>query len=113
MTVNKSNNTIKKGKVTYNANILKGIVALAVSEVAGVAIKKGKKDNYGQLKFDFENDVVNIDITVDVVYGYNVPDVAFNIQQSVKHNVESMSKYKVNSIDVHINSVIFEDKNVD
>lgn len=113
MAGNKNVNPDKSGKVTYNANILKGIVALAVSEVAGVAIKKGKKDKLNLMKIVFDGDTVNIDITVDAIYGYNVPDIAFNIQQSIKYNVESMSKYKVDSVDVHFNGVIFDDKNID
>ena len=40
-------------------------------------------------------------------YGYNVPSLAFRIQQSIKHNVESMTKYKVDKVDVHIQDVNF------
>ena len=62
-------------------------------------------------KVTFNNDdVVSIDVTVDVIYGYSVPDVAFDIQQCVRHNVESMSKYKVDKVDVHVNSVAFEEE---
>lgn len=100
----------RKGKVTYNAGIVKGIVVLAVSEVQGVALKKeGKKDKLDLIKVSFNGDVVSVDVTVDVTYGHNVPDVAFDIQESVKHNVEAMSKYKVGSVNVHIEGVIFNE----
>ena len=110
MATYKHNQCDKKGKVTYNTGIVKGIVMLAVSDVSGVAIKKGKKDKLNLTKITFDGDRVNIDVTVDVLYGYNVPDVAFNIQESVKHNIESMSKYKVDSVDVHVQGVVFDDK---
>ena len=66
------------------------------------------------LKIDFQDEeTINIDVTVDVVYGYNVPDIAFEIQQSIKHNIESMSKYKVDSVDVHFSGVIFNENSID
>ena len=35
--------------------------------------------------------------------------LAFRIQQSIKHNVESMTKFKVDKINVHIQDVDFPD----
>ena len=113
MAIYKRSNSERKGKVTYNTGIVKGIVALAISEVSGVSLKKGKKDQINLLKVNFYEDVLNIEIGIDVIYGYNVPDVAYNVQQCVKHNVESMSKYKVDSVDVFVNGVIFDGKQVD
>ena len=98
-----------KGKVTYNASIVKGIVALAVADVVGVALKKGdKKDKLDLIKIDFDGDDIAVEVTVDILYGYSVSDVAYDIQQSVIHNVESMSKYKVKSVNVNIDSVFFK-----
>ena len=108
MAVYKRGNTERKGKVTYNAGIVKGIVVLAVEDVQGVAPNK-EKLNLTKVTFN-NDDVVTIDVTVDVLYGYSVPDVAFDIQQCVRHNVESMSKYKVDKVDVHVSSVAFEEE---
>lgn len=97
------------GKVIYNDGIVKGIVVLAVSEVQGVLLKNGKKDKLDLIKIDFDGDNVTVDVTVDVIFGNNVPDIAFDVQESVKHNVEAMSRYKVNSVNVHVDSVVFQD----
>lgn len=94
----------QKGKITYNAGIVSGIVALAVSEVDGVSLLKNK--NKG-IKLSFDKEGISADISVEVDYGYNVPSLAFRIQQSIKHNVESMTKYKVATVDVHIQDVNF------
>ncbi len=109
MAIYKRTGEERKGKVTYNAGIVKGIVVLAVSDVQGVALKNDNKEKLNLTKVTFNEDVVSIDITVDVIYGYSVPDVAFDIQQCVRHNLESMSKYKVDKVDVHIDSVVFEE----
>ena len=47
------------------------------------------------------------DISVIAHYGYNVPELAYSIQQTVKQMVESMTKFKMAKIDVHIQSVVF------
>ncbi|MBO5713515.1 MAG: Asp23/Gls24 family envelope stress response protein [Clostridia bacterium] len=111
---NKTIDNEKNGKVIYNAGIVKGIVALAVSDVNGVSLRKiGKKDNLDLIKISFTNEDIDVDVSVDIEYGYNVPDVAYEIQQSVKRNVESMSKYKVNTVDVHFEGVSFPNEFID
>ena len=52
-------------------------------------------------------DGIYADISVVVDYGYNVPEVAFKIQQTVKHNVEAMTEYKVAKVDVYVVGVDF------
>ena len=54
---------------------------------------------------------VIIDISVEVKFGFNIPDVAFDIQETIKHNIEAMSKYKVSSVNVHFEDVKFEELN--
>ncbi|MBO6262644.1 MAG: Asp23/Gls24 family envelope stress response protein [Clostridia bacterium] len=53
---------------------------------------------------------MNVSVIVNIYYGYSIPDVAYNIQQNIKHSVESMSKYKIGNIDVKVNGVIFPDE---
>ena len=94
----------QKGKITYDAGIVNGIVALAIKEVDGVSLLNTK--NRG-VKLEFEKDCIIADISVKVDYGYNVASLDFRIQQSIKHNVESMTKFKVDKINVHIQDVDF------
>jgi len=108
----------EKGKITYNAGIVSGIVSLAVSEVNGVAllyknkkslIKRGNTKKEG-VKINFEKDGIYVDVSIQVYYGYNVPDIAFKIQQNIKHNVESMSEFKIANVDVHVLGIIFQEE---
>lgn len=96
----------QSGKVVYNAGIVHNIVALAVKEVEGAAPVEGKRNG---ISLYMEKDGIYADVSVVVKYGYNVPDLAYRIQQSVKQNVENMTRYKVAVVDVHIQDVIFED----
>jgi len=97
----------QKGKVSYNSGIVSGIVQLAVAEVEGVALPAHKKRG---LSMYFEKDGIIAEISVSVDYGYNVPDVAFKIQQTVKHNVEAMTEYKVSKVNVHVVGVEFSEE---
>ncbi|MBO7377877.1 MAG: Asp23/Gls24 family envelope stress response protein [Clostridia bacterium] len=109
--------TESKGKTIYGVGIVKGIVSLAVSEVAGVAISpKGKKTAKisDAIKLKIADKDISVDVFVNVFTGYNVPDVAFNIQQNIKQSVESMSEYRIKEVNVHIVGVIIsEEENLD
>ena len=96
----------KDGKVVYNAGIVRGIVALAISDVEGAQPLPGKKSG---ISLYIEKDGIYADVSVIVKYGYNVPELAYRIQQSIRQNVENMTKYKVAKVDVHVEDVLFED----
>lgn len=105
----KKGHSTPSGKVVYNSSIVRSIIELAVPKVEGVAINTaGSSKDSIILEFSGEFNV-SVDVTVSVSYGYNIPDVAYNIQQSIKHNVEAMSEYKVDTIDVHVVNVIFDE----
>ena len=94
------------GKVVYNTGIVHNIVALAVAEVEGAMPVQNKKNG---ISLYIEKDGVYADVSVIVKYGYNVPELAYRIQQSVKQSVENMTHYKVAQVDVHIQDVVFGD----
>ena len=94
------------GKVVYNSSIVYNIVALAVQEVEGVLPLPNKKNG---ISLFIEKDGIYADVSVVVKYGYNIPEIAYRIQQSVKQSVENMTHYKVVSVDVHFQDVVFEE----
>ena len=94
----------QKGKITYNADIVSGIVVLSLQETEGIELVPSK--NKG-IKLCFEKEGIFVDISVIAHYGYSVPELAYRIQQTIKQMVESMTKYKIAKIDVHVQSVVF------
>lgn len=94
------------GKTVYNAGIVQNIVALAVAEVEGIVPSVAKKNG---ISLYIEKDGVYADVSVAVKYGYNVPELAYRVQQSVKQSVENMTRYRVAEVDVHILDVVFEE----
>ena len=93
------------GKVVYTPGIVKNIVEIAVAEVEGAVVAQDKKKG---ISLFIEKDGIYADVSVSVRYGYNVPELAYRIQQSVKQNVENMTNYKVVKVDVHVQDVVFE-----
>lgn len=101
------------GKVVYNDSIVKGIVALAVSEVEGVVIKQTKRRERSikdSIKVVKEKDGIYVSVSVCVNYTNSIRDVAFNIQSSIRQNVETMSDYKISKVDVFVSDVLFEER---
>jgi uncharacterized alkaline shock family protein YloU len=94
----------QSGKTIYNAGIVHNIVALAVAEVEGTV---PHPDNKNGISLFIEKDGVYADVSVIVKYGYNIPELAYRIQQSVKQSVENMTRFKVAEVDVHIQDVVF------
>jgi uncharacterized alkaline shock family protein YloU len=92
------------GKVVYGTDIIQNIVEIAVAEVEGALSVEEKKSN---VVLRIEKEGVYAEVSVVVKYGYNVPDFAYRIQQSVKQSVENMTHYKVAEVDVHIADVVF------
>lgn len=102
----KYNSNGQKGKITYNSDIVSGIVVLSLQETEGIELIPSKSKG---IKICFEKEGVFVDISVIAHYGYSVPELAYRIQQSIKQMVESMTKYKIAKVDVHVQSVVFPD----
>ncbi len=103
-TIKYNNPNGQKGKISYNADIVTGIVALSLQETEGVELipSKGKG-----IKLSFEKEGVFVDVSVIAHYGYSVPELAYRIQQTIKQMVDSMTKYRIAKVDVHVQSVVF------
>lgn len=102
-----TSNNKENGKVVYSKGILRDIVSNAVAEVEGtVQNTAGKKNG---ISFFVEKDGVYVDVSVSVRYGYNVPELAYRIQQSVKQSIENMTSFKVAEVDVHVLDVNFDE----
>ena len=94
----------QKGKIVYNSDIVSGIVALSLQETEGIELVPSKSKG---IKLCFEKEGIFVDISVIAHYGYKVPELAYRIQQNIKQMVESMTKFKIAKVDVHVQSVIF------
>ena len=101
------------GKITYGENIVDGIVLLAVSEIPYVELyypASRKKMTNPSIKVKTEKDGVHVEVMVKVHYTQSISDIAFKIQESIRHNVEAMTEYKILNVNVDVRGVSFKDK---
>lgn len=103
--------------IEISNDVIAVIAGVAVSEVQGVAsmsggfaggiteVLSGKKNMAKGIKVDKTENTAKIDVNIIVEYGSRIPDVAFEIQNRVKKSVESMTGFKVEEVNVHVQGV--------
>lgn len=115
-------------EIATNLNISEdviGIIAgLAASEVEGIAgMTLGFVDGINQIlgtnkkyskgvKISLEGKRVTIDLYVNVKYGVRIPDIAWAAQNAVKTSVENMTGLEVASVNINVQGITFDKKNV-
>jgi len=112
----------KYGNVKIDNEVLASIAAIGAKKVAGVhriftsfvggiaqVIRKipdaGVKVIVGENEVSFE-------LRVIIDYGTNIPEVTYQIQKTIKEEVERMSGLKVSNVDVIVHGVHISKKHV-
>lgn len=102
----------REDKIVYGDGIVDGIVLLAISEVPMAELCDDVayvKNTSKAIKVVFGNEGVNVEVKVKIHYSQSVTDMAFKIQETIRHNIESMTDYRVESVNVIVNDVLFTD----
>ena len=104
---------VNEGKIFYGDNIVDEIVTLAVQEIPNVALYSEKADNIirgSAVKVRREKDDIHVDVSVKIHVSQSVSDIAFKIQEAVRHTIESMTELHVASVNVNIEGLLLEEK---
>ncbi len=107
------------GNIHISGEVLAVIAAAAALEVEGVsslaanlgsdiAELLGKKNLAKGVHIQVADEMVTVDVSVLVKYGYTIQDVAKNVQDAIKNGVESMSGLTVDAVNVNVGGVTFE-----
>lgn len=105
-------------KNTY-ISVISSVATVAASRVEGVASVTNDSGAMYKLSFkslskgiDIEINNLNqviINISINIKYGYNVPEVVCMVQEQIKKEVESNTSYKVRTINVNVVGVVIPD----
>ena len=108
-----------QGSIRISEDVVASIAALAASETDGVSglyssvtrdivsflskknLSKGVRVELG------EEDTVKVEISFLALFGYNICEVARQVQDNVKSQIESMTGLHVVEINVHVGGVTF------
>ena len=94
--------TIAKVAVTE----VSGVFAMAGGIVGGISeVLSGKKNSTKGIKVELIDKAANIDVNIIVQYGVRIPDVAFEIQNRVKKEVETMTGLTVSKVNIHVQGI--------
>ncbi len=108
------------GNIKISSEVVSTIAGMAASEIEGVhgmyssfatgiAEKFGAKKSVGKgVKAEITENTVLIDLYIIVDYGVRIPELAWEIQENVKNNVETMTGMTVEKVNIHIEGVNFE-----
>ena len=92
---------------------VKGVASLDKSMVATLKESFGV-NHLGQgvaVNFDpNRSEVVDINVYPNIIFGYNIPEIAWEIQSNVKKDVEKFTDLKVNSVNVFVMDVVTEEE---
>ena len=106
--------SVKSNTKVY-AEIIADIASRAAAEIEGAELL-GK--NPDKLRIIKDNDVhayvksdntVDIDIYLNILYGYNIPDTVCKVQIAIKKAIEKETCYKVGEVNVSVVSIIVEE----
>ena len=107
----------KNGGVIISNEVISIISAIAAKSVEGVSGMQnsvaggiveflGKKNPSKGVKVNFtEDEDVEIDISVSISYGCRIQQVAVEIQEKVKAEVEAMTGYNVKAVNILVEDV--------
>jgi len=102
--------------ITYNSEVVAIIAGLAANEVEGIAgmcnvsgsiMSKNRNVTRG-VKVEVGTEEVAVDLFVIVEYGIPIHRAASDAQENVRKAIESMTGLHVVRVDVHVQSVSFE-----
>ena len=93
------------------ASGIKGVAGMGNSIAGNFAELLGKKNPSKGVKVEIAEKSAVVDLFILVEYGAKVPEVAWNIQEKVKGDVESMTGLTVTAVNVHVEGVVLKGEN--
>lgn len=89
------------------ATEIKGVAGMSGGLAGGIAEMLGRKNLGKGVKVEVGEREAAIDMFIIVEYGVRIPEVALQIQESVKSAIESMTGLTVVEVNIHVQGVSF------
>ncbi len=89
------------------ATEIEGVASMSGGIGGGIAEVLGRRQFSKGVKVEVGEEETKIEIFIMVNYGVRIPDVAWDIQESVKKAVETMTGLRVVYVNIHVQGVHF------
>ncbi len=86
----------------------KGVSGLSAGIGKQIATMLNREHLSKGIKVLIQGNRVYIDVYVIISYGFRIPEVAWEIQNSIKRDVEAMTEAVVEEVNIHIQSINYE-----
>lgn len=107
------NNEMINGMIKISDEVVETIASVAISEISGVsstgsgfvdgiAKRLTKKPVTSGIKANIGEETVSVDINIVVKYGVRIPEVAWEVQDAVKREIELMTGLTVDKVNVRV-----------
>ncbi len=114
---------LQLGQIKMADEVVAIIAGLAVTEVPGVAYmsggivdgiaeRLGKKNLSRGVKVEVGEQEAAIDLNIIVEFGFNIADVAHNVQENVIKATEGMTGLKVVEVNINVQGINFKDDSI-
>ena len=104
----------KLGKVKVADEVVAIIAGLAATEVDGVTSMAGNNELVSKLgmknlskgvRVEVLERTVDVDVALNIAYGFSIPDVSAKVQERVKNAIENMTGLEVSTVNIRIANV--------
>lgn len=107
--------SISQVDITRYKNMIISFVNTAIAQTEGVAREYDViKSKFGMSTMNtknihvyFHENNVTIDVFINVLYGYAVPDVVCKLQENIINLVKESTPFKIKNINVNVSNIIF------
>ena len=91
--------------VELASKTIQGIPNIKTAQRSGSKFGLGRKSAGIKASVDHPQGVINIDAYVLVKYGQRIPDLAWDVQEKIKDNLERYTGYSVKAVNVNVQGV--------
>lgn len=84
---------------------MKGLVKLAGGFTEEISEAFGKKNVGKGIRVDIVEKEVKLEVNIVVEYGVKIPEIAKQMQEKIKTDVEDMTGYKVNKVVIKVQGI--------
>ena len=106
------------GAISISEEVIAACVQNAVLNTKGVHSMTGgltrnllnKDPLHKGLKVNIAQEGVYVDVYVVVEYGVKIPEVAWDIQENVKAEIETLARLDVLAVNIHVQGVHFNEE---
>lgn len=113
----KKNTELNGGSVSISDNVLKTIANIATAEICGVsslsgglvdgvASMLGMRTHMKGVKVEERGDAIELNLSIVVNYGTNIPEVCRSVQMAAKQAVEDMTGLEVSAVNIDVVDVL-------